>query len=130
VIDSGTLHGATAESIHFCRPGELDAIRGQLASLRVVVVRSAIASETDLFDALGAALEFPDYFGRNWDALDESLRDLGWLDISAGLVVVIENAERLWTTRPFIAGQLVELWLTAAEEWRVAEVPFHLVFAW
>ena len=130
MIDSSTLHAVTAESIHFTTRDEFDAIRGELPPVQIVEIRASIATEADLFDSLAAALSFPDYFGRNWDAVDELLRDLGWLDISAGIVLVIGSAERLWTTNAQLAGQLVEIWLTAAEEWRVNEVPFHLVFEW
>jgi len=33
-----------------------------------------------LFDALRKWLQLPSYFGNNWDALDECLRDLWWID--------------------------------------------------
>jgi RNAse (barnase) inhibitor barstar len=33
-----------------------------------------------LFDAYARALDFPDWFGRNWDALWDLLTDLSWLD--------------------------------------------------
>lgn len=32
-----------------------------------------------LFTALKHALGLPEYFGRNWDALSECLRDLSWI---------------------------------------------------
>jgi RNAse (barnase) inhibitor barstar len=38
-----------------------------------------IKNEEALLDALSVALRFPDYFGRNWDALDECICDLSWL---------------------------------------------------
>lgn len=38
-----------------------------------------IKSKATLLDALSVALRFPDYFGANWDALDECIRDLSWL---------------------------------------------------
>ena len=47
-----------------------------------------------LWDECAAALQFPSYFGHNWDAFDECLGDLEWLDASA-YVLVINDAERL-----------------------------------
>jgi hypothetical protein len=38
-----------------------------------------IRSKDALLDALYIALRFPDYFGGNWDALNECIRDLSWL---------------------------------------------------
>jgi RNAse (barnase) inhibitor barstar len=38
-----------------------------------------IVTKDSLMDALAAVLSFPDYFGRNWDALEECIRDLSWL---------------------------------------------------
>jgi hypothetical protein len=40
---------------------------------------SGIRTETALFEALFVALRFPDYFGGNWNALEECIRDLSWL---------------------------------------------------
>lgn len=40
---------------------------------------AGIKSEGALLDALSVAFQFPDYFGGNWNALDECIRDLSWL---------------------------------------------------
>lgn len=42
-------------------------------------VPAGIDSKAALLDMLCSVLRFPSYFGRNWDALDECLRDLSWL---------------------------------------------------
>lgn len=34
---------------------------------------------SDVFEEFATILEFPDYFGHNWAALDECLNDLSWL---------------------------------------------------
>lgn len=44
----------------------------------------------------GAALQFPYYFGENWDAFDECISDLSWLP-SANTVVVLDSAHQLLT---------------------------------
>jgi len=40
---------------------------------------AGIKSEGALLNALSVALQFPDYFGGNWNALDECIRNLSWL---------------------------------------------------
>jgi RNAse (barnase) inhibitor barstar len=52
-----------------------------------VTVPASIASEKELFDTLASLLDFPDYFGENWDAFAECVRDLSWL--SPGRVVLV-----------------------------------------
>jgi RNAse (barnase) inhibitor barstar len=42
-------------------------------------VHARITSVDELYDALSEALHLPSYFGRNWDALADVLRDLSWL---------------------------------------------------
>jgi hypothetical protein len=42
-------------------------------------VPAGIASKEALMDALQSVLRFPEYFGGNWDALEECVGDLSWL---------------------------------------------------
>lgn len=49
----------------------------------------------DLFHEFAAALQFPSYFGNNWDAFDEMITDLSWLPSSAYLPVITSAGEVL-----------------------------------
>jgi len=44
------------------------------------------------FDEIGAVLQFPHYFGENWDALRDIFYDMGWLP---GTLLMIPAAEQL-----------------------------------
>lgn len=45
----------------------------------VVHVPAKARGKEKLLDVLARGLRFPKYFGWNWDAADECLRDLSWL---------------------------------------------------
>jgi hypothetical protein len=115
--------------VHFTRegPAEDDLIERGLGLVRIDA--GAIEDEGGLMDALAVGFSFPDYFGRNWDAVDECLRDLSWLP-AAGYVLVVKDAERLWKRDPHPPAQLVRSWLFCAEHWSRRKKPFHLVFEW
>lgn len=54
-------------------------------STRVAIVEG-VRSKADLLRSLSSQLSFPDWFGWNWDALHDCLRDLSWLQES-GIVL-------------------------------------------
>jgi RNAse (barnase) inhibitor barstar len=86
------------------------------------VTRGPITSADVLFSKLAQALELPDYFGHNWDALDECLRE-----VVGDLLLLVHDGETLWREAPDVALALVELWLAAAAE---HPAKMELVFVW
>ena len=57
----------------------------------VVRIPAAARGKEKLLAVLARKLRFPAYFGANWDALEECLRDLSWLGGQARVVVVHEG---------------------------------------
>ena len=45
----------------------------------IATLRTGIANKSELLRSVAFSLGFPSYFGGNWDALDECIRDLSWL---------------------------------------------------
>ena len=44
------------------------------------------------FQEIAAALQFPYYFGNNWNALDECIKDLGWLSAKTFIIGITNSA--------------------------------------
>ncbi len=61
--------------------------RSQESAALVVRVPRGVRSKEKLLCILADKLHFPSYFGHNWDALDEVLRDLSWLPEQQAIVI-------------------------------------------
>lgn len=107
--------------VHFATPEAASALRAGAASSLIREIRGW-TSEDDLFRALSSALQLPDYFGHNWDALDECLAET-----SEDVVLLVHDAANLWREAPSMAAMLVDVWLAAAD---TCESKIELVFVW
>ena len=98
--------------------------------IRLVQAELHGAGKQSLLRTLATSLEFPDYFGMNWDALVDCLQDFTWSPLDRGLVLVIKGSNDFWASEPRTAGTLVEIWLSSAEFWskQGGGVAFHLIF--
>jgi RNAse (barnase) inhibitor barstar len=70
------------------------AIRDPSAVVRTVRGRKSRTVAT-FFDEIAAALQFPYYFGENWNALNDVLSDLEWLPGSAYLILIADADQLL-----------------------------------
>jgi len=55
---------------------------------------SSMVEADDVFGLFSSALKFPVYFGWNWDAFSDCLRDMSWYP-SDRYLIVIDNAEKI-----------------------------------
>lgn len=95
----------------------LDAVQGS----RILVAKIPFAQKEQLLKSIAAALGFPEWFGHNWDALEDCLTDLSWLQ-APGYVLLFENPE------PGDAlGVLIDILRSAAEFWAGRGKPFFAV---
>jgi RNAse (barnase) inhibitor barstar len=93
-----TLPGAPHQHALVASASEaFDALRAlESEHLTVRFVRGRrCAMKADFFNELSAALQFPPYFGNNWDACSDCLNDLGWIDEKRGVVLVFLDAPHL-----------------------------------
>jgi hypothetical protein len=67
------------------------------------------------FQEWAAALQFPSYFGNNWDALEECLIDLDWLN-TRRTVVIVTQADALLPKSARDFTTLIDILLSAQQE--------------
>ena len=96
----------------------VDATRGSALN----VTRIVLPDGASPLPSIAGALAFPDWFGQNWDALEDCLSDLSWRE-AAGYVLMFENA---------VAGDdlgiLTDVLAASAEFWKARGKPFFAVF--
>ncbi len=99
------------------------------------VARGAKCKTKDgLFAEFARALSFPDYFGHDWDALEECLADLEWLP-AKGYVVIVTDAEQVLAKDKEEYPTFIDILNDAGESWSSRQgnsaaqtgVPFHIV---
>ncbi len=97
----------------------LDALAGSehdIASIRLGKGKQAMLA------GIAVAMDFPHWFGANWDALEECLTDLSWRK-GAGQVLLFSDAQE-----GDDLGILLDVLGSAAEFWCERGRPFFAVF--
>lgn len=116
---SGVYRVAQADEI-------LDAARGSELDLARIDLTGASDKER-LLAQIARALSFPQWFGRNWDALEDCLGDLAWR-AGDGHVLIIEGFEDMRARQPDDFGVLLDILASSAQYWLERGRPFIVAF--
>jgi RNAse (barnase) inhibitor barstar len=76
-----------------------------------------ISRKEQLLNHFSTALHFPDHFGGNWDALEECLTDLEWVD-GDGYVIHYDHIDGLLAEHPDQFETLIEILRDAVASWK------------
>jgi RNAse (barnase) inhibitor barstar len=83
--------------VYFVDAADFDALAAAATQGHLYVCRADLAGcldKSELLRRLADALKLPAGFGQNWDALVDSLRDLGWLH-GIGHALLLDHANDL-----------------------------------
>ena len=90
----------------------------------VEVGGATLGRKEELLDTFAKVLQFPSYFGRNWDALRDMLTDLSWLE-SRETAVLVKQYEPLQHDPAY--RTLLDVLNEAAGYWKEHNLPFDVV---
>ncbi len=107
-------------------PGSVLALRLQsenagLAWLELPL--QAVSGKNQVLAVCARQLKLPSYFGGNWDALADCIRDFNWLK-SAGYVLHISGQENFALAAPDDFATLLAVLAEAASFWKTKGTPF------
>jgi barstar (barnase inhibitor) len=114
------LRDASRSGVYRVRRSDEVVEAARETGLRLEVV--PFAAKPALLENIAAALAFPDWFGQNWDALEDCLTDLSWSS-AAGHVLLFDGAR---VGDDFAV--LVDVLTSSAEYWASRGKPFFAAF--
>ena len=120
-----------------CKPGVFVAespevvqdLVSEAKSQRLIVAwvdMDRMASYEELLAEAGRVLSFPDYYGQNWDAFEECIRDLSWLP-ARGYLLVLAGYDRLARGDPANWAIGLDVLEEAVSTWARTESPMYVV---
>jgi RNAse (barnase) inhibitor barstar len=110
-------------------PPDVGALEAAAAGSDFAVWRvdlDAVRTKQELLDAIAREVAFPDWFGSNWDALEDCLTDLSWC-VASGYVLILTNAGGFAEAAAEDFETALEVLDGAAEYWYDEDVPFWVL---
>lgn len=88
-----------------------------------------LSTYNGLLNEISASLQFPDYFGENWDALEECMCDLEWLNEPDGYTMIFTNSDKILQDESLSTFEtFVDIFDHAANYWQSHGKVFHVLF--
>jgi RNAse (barnase) inhibitor barstar len=110
----------------FARPPDaaaLDAAAAGAGLVRWSVDLAGVRSKEQLLATLADRLPLPEWFGHNWDALNDALAELAW-EQPNGVVLTLEHCGELAQAEPETLETALEVFDSVAEGCYDEDIPF------
>jgi Barstar (barnase inhibitor) len=123
--------GAAPPGLHPLAPAVTAEDLAEMAAghgwIPIVVSLAGVTDKVGLLDRLAGAGRFPEYAGRNWDALQDALGDLAWLGPADGFLLVLDGWVGFARDASADAAVLESVVTRAGTEWAARGTPFVAV---
>ncbi len=114
----------------------VEVLRGNVAlsELRFFEVSlSECHGKGEFLAAVAKAIQAPDWFGHNWDALADALGDLSWLDAddkeSEGYVLLLQGADATLGLTQSDYDTAMNIFSETSKYWKSEGKPFWIFYA-
>jgi RNAse (barnase) inhibitor barstar len=126
------LTGRLEPAVHRWQADRREAARGvteaERAGWRVFWLDVAgVRDKRTLLDRYAEEFSLPSYFGHDWDALRDSLRDLSWAPTTRGYLVVYDHWQDLAGADPETDRMLTEVFESAVGYWSSRTTPMAVL---
>jgi hypothetical protein len=85
-----------------------------------------VTSKAEFLQASAKTMNFPDYFGDNWDAFTDCMTDLSWLSAD-GYILLYTQPENLAYNDPSEWSIALDIFQEAVEYWRETDTPLYVL---
>jgi RNAse (barnase) inhibitor barstar len=88
---------------------------------------AAVRDKRTLLARCAEEFALPSYFGHNWDALQDSLKDLSWAPATRGYLIVHDHWQDLAEADAEAHRTLVDVFEDAVAHWRGTSTPMAVL---
>jgi RNAse (barnase) inhibitor barstar len=107
-------------------PAPVDALQtaaGKAGLVWIELPLQAVATKKQFLAVCAKQLKLPTYFGGNWDALADCVRDFNWL-AGKGYVLHLTGPEKFSKALPDDYQTALDVFAEAADFWKGKNMPF------
>lgn len=110
---------------------DIDSIKKAAAACKLDFLQIDLkkaTGKTNFLKKVAQELNFPEYFGMNWDALSDCLTDMSWKSAS-GYVLLFSDIQSLSKCAPADMEIIREILDSSTQYWKQRKIPFYILLS-
>jgi Barstar (barnase inhibitor) len=105
---------------------EIERLKQDKGTKVYVLDGDRIIDGTSLFQEFATVMQFPEYFGHNWDALKDCLTELDGHEVDR-YIITIDKLDRFITNDPSQWTSFLDVCKSVVEYWQDTETPVYIL---
>jgi hypothetical protein len=105
---------------------EIERLKQDKGTKVYVLDGDRIVDSPSLFQEFATVMQFPEYFGHNWDALKDCLTELDGHEVDR-YIMTIDRLDRFITSDPSQWTNFLDVCKSVVEYWQDTETPVYIL---